>query len=64
MLAFVDVEFKEPLRKRVGGNLRNVPILKRVAMLRANALTLRKQTKWNRPTDDGTLVRNTVGPAR
>jgi hypothetical protein len=64
ILAAMDAEFTEPVRKRVGGNLRNVPILKRVVMLQANALALRMQTKWKQPPDDGTLVRKTVGPAR
>ena len=54
-------EFNEPVRKRVGGSLRNVPVMKRVAMLQANAGLLRKQTQWKPPVDDGTLVRKTVG---
>lgn len=57
-------EFNEPLKKRVGGSLRNVPPLNRVAMLQANARILNRQTQWKPPADDGTLVRKVVGPAR
>jgi len=60
----MDAEFTEPVRKRVGGSLRHLPVMKRVAMLQANALILRRQTKWKQPSGDGTLVRKTVGPAR
>ena len=56
--------FNEPLKKRVGGSLRNVPALSRIAMLQANARVLKKQTQWKPPADDGTLVRKTVGVAR
>jgi hypothetical protein len=54
-------EFNEPVRKRVGGSMRNVPVMKRVAMLQANATVLRKNNQWKPPADDGTLVRKTVG---
>jgi hypothetical protein len=60
-LPLMNAEFDELIRKRVGGSLRNVPVLKRVAMLQANARFLRKQTLWTPPADDGTLVRKTVG---
>jgi hypothetical protein len=60
----MNTEFNEPVRKRVGGSLRNVPVMKRVAMLQANARFLRKQNRWTPPADDGTLVRKTVGPPR
>lgn len=57
----MNAEFNEPVRKRVGGSLRNVPVMKRVAMLQKNATVLRKQTQWKPPADDGTLVRKIVG---
>ena len=60
----MDAEFQEPIRKRVGGSLRNVPVLKRVAMLQVNGQILQKQEKWTPPPDDGTLVRKTVGLTR
>lgn len=56
--------FTERIRKRVGGSLNQIPTLKRVAMLQANARILRQQSQWTQPADDGTLVRKTVGPAR
>lgn len=56
--------FREPVRKQVGGSLSRVPMLKRIAMLDANAAFLRKQTPWKPPADDGTLVRKTVGFTR
>ena len=57
-------QFREKVRKSVGGSLTQVPTLRRVAMLQANARVLRGQKKWMPPADDGTLVRKTVGPAR
>lgn len=60
----MEADFSEPLKKRVGGTLRNVPTLNRVAMLRANARILNPQPQWKPPADDGTLVRKTVGIAR
>jgi hypothetical protein len=57
----MNADFNEPVRKRVGGSLRNVPVMKRVAMLQANARFLRKYTRWTPPADDGTLVRKVVG---
>jgi len=57
----VKSEFEETLKKQVGGSLRNVPVFKRVEMLRANARALTQQTKWKQPPDDGTLVRKIVG---
>lgn len=57
-------EFNEPLKKRVGGSLSNVPALSRADMLRANARILTQQTQWKPPADDGTLVRKTVGRPR
>ena len=60
----MDDQFRERVRKRVGGSLTRVPTMKRVAMLQTNARVLRGQTKWMPPADDGTLVRKTVGPAR
>jgi hypothetical protein len=60
----MEADFSEPLKKRVGGTLRNVPTLNRVAMLRANARILSPQPQWKPPADDGTLVRKTVGIAR
>jgi hypothetical protein len=57
-------DFNEPLKKRVGGSLRNIPTLSRVAMLQANARILKQQSQWKPPTDDGTFVRKAVGIAR
>lgn len=54
-------DFNEPLKKRVGGSLSNLPTLNRVDMLRANARVLTQQTQWKPPADDGTLVRKIVG---
>jgi hypothetical protein len=56
-------EFKENVRKQVGGSLGRVPIMKRIAMLQVNASVLRRQTQWKPPADDGTFVRKTVGSA-
>jgi hypothetical protein len=60
----MNAEFNEPVRKRVGGSLRNVPVMKRVAMLQANARFLRQNARWSPPGDDGSLVRKTVGRSR
>jgi hypothetical protein len=60
----VKTNFNEPLKKRVGGTLRSIPTLNRVAMLRANARILNPQPQWKPPADDGTLVRKAVGIAR
>jgi hypothetical protein len=35
-------EFKETVRKQVGGSLGRIPIMKRIAMLQANASMLRR----------------------
>jgi hypothetical protein len=59
----VNPEFTEPVKKRVGGSLSNLPPLQRLEMLRRNALMLRGG-KWSPPPDDGTLIRKTVGLAR
>jgi hypothetical protein len=42
-------EFRETIRKSVGGSLTRIPPLKRVAMLQANARILRRQEKWTPP---------------
>jgi hypothetical protein len=57
-------ELTEHIRKRVGGSLKRIPPLKRLAMLQANARILRQQSQWTPPADDGTLVRKTVGLTR
>lgn len=57
-------EFNEPLKKRVGGTLSNLPTLQRVEMLRANAQILKQQSQWKPQRNDGTLVRKTVGTPR
>lgn len=49
-------------QKKVGGSLKNVCPLKRIAMMQRNALLLRGG-KWKAPEDDGTLVRKVVGDA-
>ncbi len=54
---------EEPVRRKVGGSLENLPPLARLEMLRRNALLL-KGGKWCPPADDGTLVRKVVGVAR
>jgi hypothetical protein len=54
---------EEPVRRKVGGSLANLPPLARLEMLRRNARLL-SGGKWQPPTDDGTLVRKTVGLAR
>jgi phage portal protein BeeE len=59
----MDDALREPLKKKVGGSLRAIPPLQRLEMLRRNALMLRKG-EWKPPTDDGTLVRKTVGLTR
>jgi hypothetical protein len=56
-------DLQEPVRKRVGGSLSNIHPLKRLEMLRRNALMLRGGV-WQPPQDDGTLVRKTVGKTR
>jgi hypothetical protein len=56
-------DFQEPLKKRVGGSLSKLPPLQRLEMLRRNAWMIR-QKPWAPPTDDGTVVRKTVGLAR
>ncbi len=55
---------QKPIRKRVGGSLSAVPVLRRLEMLRANARLLRGTTTWQPPKNDGTLVRKTVGLTR
>lgn len=55
--------FKEPLKKKVGGSLTNLPTLQRLEMLRRNAILLRGGS-WQPPQNDGTVVRKTVGLAR
>jgi hypothetical protein len=55
--------FREPLKKKVGGSLANLPPLQRLESLRRNALMLRGG-KWTPPADDGTFVRKTVGHPR
>lgn len=59
----MNAEFQEPIRKKVGGSLSNLPPLQRLEMLRRNALFLRGG-KWRPPADDGTLVRKVVGAPR
>jgi len=54
---------QEPIRKKVGGSLSRLDPLRRLAMLRLNARAL-TCGQWQPPTDDGTLVRKIVGPAR
>ncbi len=56
-------DLQEPIRRKVGGSLVNLPPLQRLAMLRRNAFLLRGGP-WRPPVHDGTLVRKTVGPAR
>lgn len=56
-------DLQEPVRKRVGGSLSNIHPLKRLEMLRRNALMLRDGV-WQPPPNDGTLVRKTVGKTR
>jgi len=56
----MNAEFQEPIRKKVGGSLSNIPVFQRLEMLRRNALFLRGG-KWEPPPDDGTLVRKMVG---
>jgi hypothetical protein len=60
----MDHHFNERLKKRVGGSLSNLPTLRRVEMLRANAQMLKQQSPWKPQTNDGTLVRKTVGRTR
>ena len=59
----MNAEFHEPVRRKVGGSLSKLPLLERLKMLQRNALLLRGG-KWKLPTDDGTLVRKTVGAPR
>jgi hypothetical protein len=59
----VNEAFREPLKKKVGGTLTKVPTLQRLAMLQRNALMIRGG-KWKPPTNDGILVRKTIGVAR
>lgn len=54
---------REPLKKKVGGSLTTIPPLQRLEMLRRNARLLRNN-EWKPPTNDGTLVRKTVGASR
>jgi len=54
---------EESVRRKVGGSLANLPPLARLEMLRRNAWLLRGG-KWRPPTDDGTLVRKTLGVTR
>lgn len=56
-------DLQEPVRKRVGGSLSNIHPLKRLEMLRRNALMLRGGV-WQPPPNDGALVRKTVGKSR
>lgn len=56
-------QLQEPIRRRVGGSLSQLPPLVRLAMLQRNALLLRGGT-WQPPSNDGTLVRKTVGAPR
>ena len=53
----------EPLKKRVGWSLSRLSPLRRLDMLRRNALMLRGG-KWTPPREDGTLVRKIVGITR
>lgn len=59
----VNDDLQEPVRRKVGGDLAKLPPLARLEMLRRKALLLRGG-KWQRPADDGTYVRKTVGAAR
>ena len=52
--------FDELIRKKVGGSLSNLPPLRRLEMLRRNALLLSGQP-WRPPVDEGTLIRKMVG---
>ena len=57
-----NTELLEPLKKRVGGSLSRLSPLRRLEMLRRNALMLRGGT-WTPPKEDGTLIRKIVGIA-
>lgn len=59
----LNTELLEPLKKRVGGSLSRLSPLRRLEMLRRNALILRGG-KWTPPKEDGTLIRKIVGIAR
>lgn len=54
---------REPVKKKVGGNLSRLDPLRRLEMLRANARILRPEP-WNPARTDGSLVRKTVGAPR
>jgi len=56
-------ELRESVKRRVGGTLASVPPLVRLEALRKNTRWLRGG-KWQPPTNDGTLVRKTVGHPR
>ena len=56
-------ELLEPLKKRVGGSLSRLSPLRRLEMLRLNALML-QGGKWTPAKEDGTLVRKIVGITR
>jgi hypothetical protein len=56
-------DLREPVRRRVGGSLTRVAPLKRLEMLRRNALFLRGGV-WKPPVNDGTHVRKAVGSSR
>ncbi len=58
-----NTDLLEPLKKRVGGSLSRLSPLRRLEMLRRNALMLRGG-KWTPPREDGTLVRKIVGITR
>jgi hypothetical protein len=49
--------------KKVGGSLRRISPLRRIAVMQQNALFLRGG-KWRAPADDGSLVRKVVGKTR
>jgi hypothetical protein len=55
-----DSHFTEHFKKRVGGNLSRLQLLRRLEMLRANGRMLRGG-HWVPPGNDGTLVRKVVG---
>ncbi|NBV87696.1 MAG: hypothetical protein EBS01_15815 [Verrucomicrobia bacterium] len=59
----LNAELLEPSKKRVGGSLCRLSPLRRLGMLRRNALMLRGG-KWTPPKEDRTLVRKVVGIAR
>jgi hypothetical protein len=59
----MNTDLREPVRRKVGGTLAKLPPLERLEMLRSNARMLRGGL-WRPPTNDGTLVRKTVGAPR